>query len=182
MIFANIKSLATPEGNVAKITQKSNGAVLWEKVKELVNYFIPEQATLNVRMDLTALVSCDGYVWSNAIPVDMTRETPFRIIVEGTKITEDTTVQQKIWLCADNGGTVKTSAGVLLVGANWTNTTPLFEDGTIYADYKEGVRLADSIINQIKTVRIGFKFSDTAIASAEELSGVKITIPSDIGG
>lgn len=180
MNFADVKALTIPEGKVAKIT--NNSTILWEKTAELTNYFIPKQATLNVVMGISALEAKAGYVWSNAIPVDLTKETPFRIKVKGTKITEDTTLTQKIWLSADDAGTVKTSAGVLRVGANWSNTTPLLEDGTIYADYKENKKLADSIINQIKAVRIGFKFSDTTIASADELKNVKITIPSDIGG
>jgi hypothetical protein len=178
MNFANLKSLTIPEGNVAKITQ--SGTVLWGKVKELKNYFIPEQATLNVVMGANSLSARAGYVWSNPIPVDLTKESPFRIKVEGTKITEDTGLTQKIWLSSDENGTVKTSAGVLQVGANWSGTVPLLEDGTIYADYNGGAKLADSIINQIKAIRIGFKFSDTTIASADELKNVKITIPSDM--
>ena len=178
MNLTNIKSLVIPEGSVVKITDPT-GTVLWKKIDALKNYFIPEQATLNVVMTASTLASEAGYVWSNPIPVDMTKETPFRIKVEGTKITEDTTSKQKIWLSSDAEGTVKTKAGVLLVGANWANTTPLFEDGTIYADYSAGVKIDDSILKQIKAVRIGFKFSDTAIQSADELKNVKITIPSD---
>lgn len=180
MNFADLKSLTIPEGNVVKINQ--GGTVLWEKVKELTNYFIPAQATLNVVMGVNALESKAGYVWSNPIAVDMAKETPFIIKVEGTKIAEETEPVQKIWLSTDAAGTVKTKAGILLVGANWANTTPLFADGTIYADYSAGVRIDISILNQIKAVRIGFKFSNTTIKSADELKNVKITIPSDIGG
>lgn len=177
----NFTNLVIPDGSVVKITDPT-GAVLWKKVDALKNYFIPEQATLNVTMGISALETRAGFVWSNPIPVDLTKETPFRIKVEGTKITEVTTSIQKIWLSTDAEGTVKTKAGVLLVGANWANTTPLFEDGTIYADYSAGVKIDDSILKQIKAVRIGFKFSDTVILSADELKDVKITIPSDKGG
>lgn len=180
MNFTNIKSLVIPDGKVAKITK--NGTVLWEKVKAPTNYFIPELATLNVVMGISKLEAKAGYVWSNPILVDLTKETPFRIKVEGTKITEETGSVQKIWLSTDTEGTVKTKAGILLVGANWNNTTPLFEDGTIYADYNSGVKIDDSILKQIKAVRIGFKFSNTTIQSANELKDVKITIPSEKEG
>ena len=178
MNFANIKTLEISEGSVVKIT--NNGLVLWEKLEDLKNYFIPEQATLNVVMGISVLEAKAGYVWSNPIPVNMTKESPFKIKVEGTKITQDlTSLQQKIWLSVDEAGTIKTSASVLQVGANWSNTTPLLADGTIHADYKGGAKIDDSIIKQIKSVRIGFKFSDNTIKSSDELKDVKITIPSD---
>ena len=86
-------------------------------------------------------------------------------------------VYQKIWLCADNTGTTKLSAGTLQVGDNTSNATPLLEDGIIHADYKAGAKLSDSIITGTKFVRIGFKFSDSAIGSTSELNNVKITLP-----
>ena len=144
---------------------------------EAENKFVANEAIINKSMGVSALEANDGFVWSNAIPVDMTEETPFRIKVEGTKITEDTSQKQKLWLCADEEGLQKTSAAMILYGTTASLHTTLLADGTIYADYSGGVRLSESIINQIKAVRIGFKFSDTAIGSADELNGVRITLP-----
>ena len=176
--------------NVAEMTDTSKAYVLSTNgniyayanvtVKhEAENKFIPSEAAINKSMGVSALETNDGFVWSNAIPVDMTKETPFRIKVEGTEITEDTSQKQKLWLCADEGGLQKTSAAIIVYGTTASLHTTLLEDGTIYADYSGGTRLNDSIINQIKTVRIGFKFSDTAITSTDELNGVKITFPSE---
>lgn len=181
MNFATLKSLTIPEGSVKKIT--SGGVVLWEKVAELTNHFKPEQSTLNMRMGSSSLSALNGYVWSNAIPVNLTKETPFRVKVEGTLITSDTSDYQKIWLCVDDTGTSKLSAAILRYNIPMSsNYGTLLADGTIYADYKAGAKLSTSIINQTKYIRIGFKFSSSKINSADELKNVKITIPSDIGG
>jgi hypothetical protein len=142
------------------------------------NKFIASEATLNKRMGSSSLSDANGYVWTGAIPVDLTKESPFRIKVEGTQIVECTTEHQKLWLCADNTGTTKLSAAVMLFGAAATSSYGvLFEDGTIHADYKAGVKLSDSIITGTKYIRIGFKFSDSAISSTSELSDVSITFP-----
>ena len=146
---------------------------------EAENKFIPSEATINKSMGVSELEAKDGFVWSNAIPVDLSKETPFRIKVEGTKITEDTSQQQKLWLCSDSAGTVKTSAAMIVCGTTANLHTTLLSDGTIYADYSGGSRLSESVINQIQSVRIGFKFSNSAITSVDELSNVKITILSD---
>lgn len=183
MNFANLKSLEIPEGNVTKIAKKSDGTVLWKKVVELKNYFIPEQATLNVVMGTSTLETRAGFVWSNPISVNITKKTPFEIKVEGTKITEVNEPVQKIWLCSDTAGTVKTNAAILQYGIyESSNFGRLLADGTIHADYKAGKKIADSILNQIKVVRIGFKLSNSTITSINELKNVKITVPSDIGG
>lgn len=141
------------------------------------NKFIASEATLNKRMGSSSLSTQNGYVWTGAIPVDLTKETPFRVLVEGTQITKDTSTYQKFWLCADNTGTTKLSAGVLMTGITLNNYTTLLEDGTIHADYKGGTKLSDSIISSTKYIRVGFKFSDTAISNASALSGVSITFP-----
>lgn len=146
---------------------------------EAENKFVPADAQINKRMGSSSLSAQNGFVWSGVIPVDLTKESPFRIKVEGTKITEDTSTYQKIWLCADNTGSTKLSASVLMVGQNSANYSPLDENGVIHADYKAGAKLSDSIITDTKYLRIGFKFSDSAIGSTSELSGVKITFPSD---
>lgn len=144
------------------------------------NKFVASEATFNKRMGSSSLSAQDGFVWTGAIPVDLTKESPFRVKVEGTKITDEfttTTAWQKIWLCADDTGTTKLSAAVLWVGQTSSNYATLLEDGTIYADYKAGVKLSDDIISNTKYIRIGFKFSDAAISSTDELSGVSITFP-----
>lgn len=183
--FTGAKAITIPEGSVKKIT--SSGVVLWEKPEALKNYFIPEEATLNVRMGSSSMSTQNGYVWTGAIPVDLTKESPFRIKVEGTKIADvklgDTdATYQKLWLCADNTGTTKLSAAVLLKGNNSSNYAPLDADGVIHADYKGGAKLSNSIITGTKYIRIGFKFSNAKINSVDELKNVKITIPSDIEG
>lgn len=150
---------------------------------EAPNKFVASEAQINKRMGSSSLSAQNGYVWSNAMAVDLTKESPFRVKVEGTKITEidgtNASAYQKLWLCADNTGTTKLSAAVLLVGNNSSNYAPLSSDGIIHADYKGGAKLSDSIITGTKYLRIGFKFSDSTIGSASELSGVKITFPSD---
>ena len=147
---------------------------------EAENKFVPADAQINKRMGSSSLSAQNGFVWSGAIPVDLTKESPFRVKVEGTKITEDTSETQKLWLCADNTGRTKLSAAVIMLGReSLSNYTTLLEDGTIYADYKASAKLSDSIITGTKYLRIGFKFSDSAIGSTSELSGVKITFPSE---
>lgn len=147
---------------------------------EAENKFVASTATINQRMGSSSLSTQNGLVWTDAIAVDLTKESPFRVKVEGTKIAEKvsgTDHYQKLWLCADDTGTSKLSAAVIYVGATSGNYTTLLEDGTIYADYKGGAKLSDSIISQTKYLRIGFKFSDSAIGSTSELSNVKITFP-----
>ena len=147
---------------------------------EAPNKFVASEAQINKRMGTSSLSVQNGFVWTGAIAVDLTKETPFRVKVEGTKITTDTSTYQKIWLCADNTGTTKLSAAVIVLGQEASgNYTTLLEDGTIYADYKANAKLSNDIITATKYIRIGFKFSDTAISSTSELSGVKITIPSE---
>ena len=147
---------------------------------EAENKFVPSDAQINKRMGSSTISAKDGFVWSGAIPVDLTKETPFRVKVEGTKIVEDTSEQQKLWLCSDINGQTKISAAVIMTDReNSPSYTVLLDDGTIYVDYLEGKRLSDSIITSTKSIRIGFKFSDSAIASTSALSGVKITIPSE---
>lgn len=151
---------------------------------EAENKFIASEAQINKRMGSSSLSTQNGFVWTGAIAVDLTKESPFRIKVEGTKITEvegtDADAQyQKLWLCADDTGTTKLSAAVLCVGQNSSNFAPIDKDGVIHADYKGGAKLSDSIITGTKYIHLGFKFSDSAIGSTSELSGVKITFPSD---
>lgn len=143
------------------------------------NKFVASEATLNQRMGSSSLTSQNGYVWSNPIAVDMSKESPYRVKVEGTMIAQDTSANQKLWLCSDETGNTKLNAMVILLGDTSSNYTTLLDDGTIYADYKGGAKLADSYITGTKSIRVGFKFSDSTIASESELSGVSITIPSE---
>lgn len=147
------------------------------------NKFVAREAQINKRMGSSSISTQNGYVWTGAIPVDLTKESPFRVKVEGTKILEPKASDangalQKLWLCADNTGSTKLSASILLYDKGvLSNVTSVLEDSTFYADYKDGAKLSDSIISQTKYIRIGFKFSDSAIGSTSELSGVKITFP-----
>lgn len=143
------------------------------------NKFVASEATLNQRMGSSSLTSQNGYVWSNPIAVDMSKESPYRVKVEGTMIAQDTSANQKLWLCSDETGNTKLNAMVILLGDTSSNYTTLLDDGTIYADYKGGAKLADSYITGTKSIRVGFKYSDSTIASESELSGVSITIPSE---
>ena len=176
--FANDKSECTdtsklyvlPDGFIYAYMKKTEAIF-----HESENKFISSKATINKRMGSSSLSAQDGYVWTGAIPVDLTKESPFRIKVEGTLIASDTSDNQKLWLCADDTGTTKLSAAVLRASGSGGNFGVLLEDGTIHADYKGGVKLSSDIITGTKFVRIGFKFSDTAIGSTSELSGVSIT-------
>jgi hypothetical protein len=144
------------------------------------NKFVASEATLNKRMGSSSLSDADGYVWTGAIPVDLSAETPFRIKVEGTKIIDCDEEYQKLWLCSDVEGTTKTEAIVLnydFSGAGAGNYGVLLEDGTFYADYKNGKRIDDDTLNKIKSIRLGFKFSDSAITDVSKLNGVSITFP-----
>ena len=148
------------------------------------NKFKPSECSINKRMSSTSLSDANGYVWTGAIPIDLTKESPFRVKVLGTMITSVKTgdtdeAYQKIWLCADNTGTTKLSAGLLRVGEISSNYTTLFADGTFYADYKNGAKLSNDVISATKYIRIGFKYSNSAIASTSAVTGVSITFPSD---
>ena len=150
---------------------------------EAPNKFVASEAQINKRMGSSSLSAANGIVWSGAIPVDLTKETPFRVKVEGTKILEPKAggsdeSYQKLWLCSDISGATKLSASILIYNKGaLTSVTPVLADGTFHADYKDGAKLSDSIISQTKSIRVGFKFSDSAIGSTSELSGVKITFP-----
>ena len=163
------------DGYIYVFTEKTETVI-----HEPENKFVPADSQVNVRMGSSSLTTQNGYVWSGAIPVDMTKESPFRVKVEGTMITKDTSANQKLWLCEQNTGNTKLSAAVIKLGEeNSSNYTTLLNDGTIYADYKGNAKLSDSIITGTKYIRIGFKFSDSTIAHTSALSGVKITIPSE---
>jgi hypothetical protein len=163
------------DGYIYTYTEKT------ETIKhEAQNKFVASEAQINKRMGSSSLSAQDGFVWTGAMAVDLTKESPFRVKVEGTLITEYNTtvsVYQKIWLCEDNTGSTKLSAATLMVGDGGSNAAPLSEDGIIHADYKGGAKLSDSIITSTKYIRIGFKFSDSAITNTSALSGVKITFP-----
>ena len=146
---------------------------------EAENKFIPSEAAINKSMGVSDLETKNGFVWSNPIEVDLAKESPFRVKVEGTKITEDTSASQKLWLCSDDSGNAKLSAAIIQLGETSSNFTTLLSDGTIYADYKGNKKIDSSIISQTQTIRIGFKLSDTAINSVDELNGVKITFSSE---
>jgi hypothetical protein len=141
---------------------------------------VASEAQINKRMGSSSLSAQNGYVWSGAIAVDLTKESPFRVKVEGTKILEpgSSEVYQKLWLCADDTGSTKLNASILFnASVAYTKVTSVSDDGVFYADYMDGTKLGSDIISQTKYMRIGFKFSDSAISSTSELSGVKITFP-----
>ncbi len=184
--FANSIDELKTNGDTSKLYVLPDGFIYAYMTKtEIVehksaNKFVASEAAINTRMGSSSPSTQNGFVWTGAIPVDLTKESPFEIKVEGTKITEDTSEYQKLWLCADNTGSTKLSAAVLVAGkqgASGNSFGTLLKDGTIYADYKEGSKVSDSIISQTKFLRIGFKFSDSVIGSVSELSGVSITFP-----
>lgn len=169
------KLYVLPDGFYYAYMQKS-------VIKEAENLFKASESTLNAVMGSSSTSAKNGYVWSNLIPIDLKKASPFVVRVKGTKIATDTSNTQKLWLCDSAGA--KLSASILYpwresaqIPANNTNVD---DDGAFWADYKGGAKVSDSIINSTKYIRVGFAMNSTGTAvTVNDLANVSITFDID---
>ena len=176
------KLYVLPDGFYYAYMQKS-------VIKEAENLFKASEASLNKNVDGG---TANGYVTTGLIPIDLTKQSPFIVKIEGnTRLLTQTAGTQKFNLCNESGA--KVSAALLhhftegIVNGNYS---AVLSDGTFFADYKctgnmsyesyvANCKVSDSIISQTKYIKICFAIKDGTAITASDLDGISITFDVD---